>query len=75
MEWPGYEAMFHYQEIEQCNVVASALHQARLQRLEPSSTVEANAVKDPEDATQLVNLLEMTEKELFETKMQLKAKV
>ena len=70
--------MFHYQEIEQCDVVAMALHQARLQCSELCSIVEAdkaNAVKVPEDATQLVNLLEVTEKELFETKMQLKAKV
>lgn len=71
--------MFHYQEIEHCNAVVMALHQVRLQHLDvPSNRTEpykASAVTIPEDTTLLVKLLEVTEKELFETKMQLKAKV
>ena len=59
--------------------MVAGLHQARLQCSDmPSNTAEtdkADAVKVPEDVAQLVNLLEVSEKELFETKMQLKAKV
>ena len=45
-------------------------HQEVWQRLN-----EAYTVKVPEDATELVKLLEMTEKELFDTRIQLTSKV